>query len=192
MVKIMSRIGKQPILLPEKVKVTLRDGQVEIEGPQGKLALKLPEWVSVEVETKQLLVKRANDERSARANHGLTRALLANMVKGVNEGFKRELDISGVGYRAEVKGNELHLAVGFSHPVVYPIPASIKATVEKQTHITLVGADKQLVGMVTTDLRTIKPPEPYKGKGIKYSEETIRRKAGKAAAGAGAGAGGKK
>src|SRR5262245_40950579 len=130
----MSRIGKQPIPLPDKVKASAQNGEVHVEGPLGKLSIHLPPEVSVVVEGKQILIKRANDERAAKANHWLTRALVANMVKGVTEGFKRELDITGVGYRAEVKGSDLQLVLGFSHGVTYPLPAGIKAAVEKQTH----------------------------------------------------------
>ena len=186
----MSRTGKKPISIPEKVKASLQDGQVHVEGPQGKLFLSLPKGVTVGVEAKNINVNRENNERVAKANHGLARALIANMVKGVSEGFKRELDINGVGYRAEVKGTQLHLILGFSHSVVYPIPTGIKVSVDKQTHINLSGADKQLLGQVASEIRGIKKPEPYKGKGVKYTEETIRRKAGKSAAG-GAGAKGK-
>ncbi len=185
----MSRTGKKTIAIPEKVKASIQGGQVHVEGPQGKLFLNLPKGVTVLVEGNQMNVNRENDERVAKANHGLARALIANMVKGVSEGFKRELDINGVGYRAEVKGNQLQLTLGYSHPVLYPIPAGIKVTVEKQTHISLVGADKQLVGQVASEIRSAKKPEPYKGKGVKYTEETIRRKAGKSATGSGAGKG---
>jgi large subunit ribosomal protein L6 len=182
----MSRIGKQPVVLPDKVKASVSDGTLQVEGPLGKLSMVLPPFVTVEVEPKKIILKRANEERDARSNHGLARALVANMVQGVTQGFKRELDITGVGYRAEVKGKELHMALGFSHPAVYPLPEGIKAAVEKQTRITLTGIDRQLIGQVTSEVRNIKPPEPYKGKGVKFVEETIRRKAGKAATGAGA------
>ncbi len=185
----MSRTGKKTILIPEKVKAQIQNGQVHVEGPQGKLFLNLPQGVTVLVEGTNINVNRLNDERAAKANHGLVRALISNMVKGVSEGFKRELDINGVGYRAEVKGNNLHMTLGYSHPVVYPIPAGIKVTVDKQTHINLIGADKQLVGQVAAEIRDAKKPEPYKGKGVKYTEETIRRKAGKSATGSGAGKG---
>lgn len=179
----MSRTGKKQISIPEKVKASIQEGQVQVEGPQGKLFLSLPKGVTVLVEGNQISVNRENDERVAKANHGLARALIANMVKGVSEGFKRELDINGVGYRAEVKGNHLQLTLGYSHPVLYPIPTGIKVTVDKQTHISLLGADKQLVGQVASEIRSVKKPEPYKGKGVKYTEETIRRKAGKSATG---------
>ncbi len=182
----MSRVGKNPILLPEKVKVSVQNGQVLVEGPMGKLTLGLIAGLQVETDSKHAWVKRENEERGTRAKHGLTRALIANMVKGVSDGFKRELEINGVGYRAEVKGSDLHLAVGFSHPVVFPIPQGVKVSVEKQTRVSLVGADCHLVGQVVSEIRNIRPPEPYKGKGIKYAEEVIRRKAGKSAAGAGA------
>lgn len=186
----MSRTGKKAISIPDKVKASLQNGQVHVEGPQGKLFLNLPKGVTVVLEDKNINVNRENDERAAKANHGLARALIANMVKGVSEGFKRELDINGVGYRAEVKGNQLQLTLGFSHSVLYPIPNGVKVSVDKQTHISLLSADKQLIGQVASEIRGIKKPEPYKGKGVKYTEETIRRKAGKSAAG-GAGAKGK-
>ncbi len=179
----MSRIGKQPIALPAKVKVHVNQGDVWVEGPLGKLSLHLPTEVELDISEKEILVKRANDGRNARANHGLTRAIVNGLVKGVSEGFKKELDISGVGYRAEIKGTELSLTLGFSHIVNYPIPEGIKILVEKQTHITITGADKSLVGQVASEVRSVKPPEPYKGKGVRYSDETVRRKAGKSAAG---------
>jgi len=181
----MSRVGRKPIAIPEKVKVTLQDQTLNIEGPQGKLFINLPTGVTVEVDPKQLLIKRENEQRDVKSKHGLVRALIANMVVGVTHGFKKELDITGVGYRAEVKGKDIHMTLGFSHSVAYPIPEGIKAIVEKQTHITLTGADKELIGRVASEIRNIKPPEPYKGKGVRYSQEKIRRKAGKAA-GAGA------
>jgi len=185
----MSRTGKKQIAIPDKVKAAIQNGQVHVEGPQGKLFLNLPQGVTVVLEGNHINVNRENDERAAKANHGLARALIANMVKGVSEGFKRELDINGVGYRAEVKGAHLHMTLGYSHPVVYPIPTGIKITVDKQTHINLSGADKQLLGQVASEIRSAKKPEPYKGKGVKYTEETIRRKAGKSATGSGAGKG---
>lgn len=179
----MSRIGKQPIAIPAKVKIQVTQGDVWAEGPVGKLSFHLPSEVSLEITEKEVLVKRANDGRNAKANHGLTRAVLNGLVKGVSEGFKKELDITGVGYRSEVKGNELVLTVGYSHIVNFPIPQGIKIIVEKQTHITVTGADKCLVGQVASEIRAVKPPEPYKGKGVRYSDEKIRRKAGKSAAG---------
>src|SRR4030095_1950527 len=182
----MSRIGKQPIVLPHKVKAVINGGQLQVEGPLGKLSMALPPFVSIQGDGKQLVVKRENEERNARSTHGLSRARVAGMVEGVTQGFKRELDLSGVGYRAEVKGKELQMAVGFSHAALYPLPEGIKATVEKQTHLTLTGIDKQLIGQVASEIRKSKPRKPYRGKGGKFTEETIRRKAGKAATGAGA------
>lgn len=185
----MSRTGKQQILIPEKVKASILNDSIQLEGPQGKLFLNLPKGITVLVEGNNIQVTRLNDERDARSNHGLARALIANMVKGVAEGFKRELDINGVGYRAELKGTDLHLTLGYSHIVVYPIPVGIKVTIDKLTHINVVGADKQLVGQVAAEIRAAKKPEPYKGKGVKYTEEVIRRKAGKTATGSGSGKG---
>ncbi len=182
----MSRVGKKIIPIPEKVKISLQGQELSVEGPLGKLTMPLPPHALVEFDAQKIQVKRENEQRSSRENHGLTRALIANMVKGVTEGFKRELEISGVGYRAELKGNVIHMSLGFSHPVTYTLPTGIKATVDKQVRIALIGADKQLLGLVVSEIRDLKPPEPYKGKGIKFSEEVIRRKAGKSATGAGA------
>ncbi len=183
----MSRVGKKTIVFPEKVKATIQGKELSVEGPLGRLILSLPTGIAISIDPKQIQVQRENDERLTRSKHGLARALIANMVEGVSKGFKRELDINGVGYRAEIKGNDLQLTVGFSHQVLYPIPTGIKATVEKQTHITLIGADKELIGRVVSEIRNVKPPEPYKAKGIKYSEEVVRRKAGKSAASGGKG-----
>ncbi len=178
----MSRIGNAPIDLPEKVKVNVKGQNVGVEGPKGKLSLDLHPLISIEAGKTQLLLKRSSEERQAKALHGLSRSLVANMVKGVSEGFVRELDIQGVGYRAEGKGQELHLALGFSHPVVFKVPAGIKATVDaKKTRITLEGADKQELGVTAAKIRAYRPPEPYRGKGIRYSDEVVRRKEGKSA-----------
>ncbi len=176
----MSRIGKQSIAVPSSVKIALEGGRVKVAGPQGTLDIPLRPEVSVTVKDAQVHVTRADESRMARSLHGLTRTLIANMVKGVTEGFQKKLDIVGVGYKADVQGNVLNLALGYSHPVKYELPKGISATVEKQTSITLKGADKQLVGQVAADIRAFRKPEPYKGKGIKYAEEVIRRKAGKA------------
>lgn len=181
----MSRIGKLPIALPDGVKVSLEDGAVRVEGPKGKLKAELPNGIEVQMAGKVLKVVRGNDERTLRALHGLARKLVANMVEGVSRGFSRVLEINGVGYRAEVKGSELHLALGFSHPVVVALPQGVTASVERQTIITLNSADKQILGEVAAKLRGLKPPEPYKGKGIKYQQEVIKRKAGKAVGAAG-------
>lgn len=181
----MSRIGKLPIALPDGVKVAVEDGAVRVEGPKGRLKAELPNGIEVRMAEKVLKVVRGSDERTVRALHGLARKLLANMVEGVSRGFSRVLEINGVGYRAEVKGSELHLTLGFSHPVVVPLPQGVTASVERQTIITLNSADRQILGEVAAKLRALKPPEPYKGKGIKYQEEVIKRKAGKAVGTAG-------
>ncbi len=178
----MLRIGKLPISLPEKVEVKINKSLVEVKGPKGTLNFALPRLVSVAVIDGAVTVARDNDEREARSLHGLCRSQIANMVKGVSVGFVRELDINGVGYRAEVKGKELHIALGFSHPVIYPLPNGIGAEVDaKKTKITLSGIDKQLLGNTAAKVRSFRPPEPYRGKGIKYAEETIKRKEGKSA-----------
>jgi large subunit ribosomal protein L6 len=176
----MSRIGKLPIALPAGVKVAFEGSLMKVSGPQGALELPLRTEVKVEVKDSQIQVTRIDDTRTPKALHGLTRTLIANMVKGVTEGFQKKLDIVGVGYKADVQGSMLNLALGYSHPVKYELPKGISATVEKQTSITVKGADKQLVGQVAADIRAFRKPEPYKGKGIKYSDEVIRRKAGKA------------
>lgn len=181
----MSRIGRLPIPLPDGVKVAVEAGVVRVEGPRGKLRADLPRGIQVQPEGKVLKIARGSDQRKVKALHGLTRKLIANMVVGVSQGFNRVLEINGVGYRAEVKGSELHLTLGFSHPVVVKLPAGISATVDRQTVITLQGADKQVLGEIAAEIRGLKPPEPYKGKGIKYQEEVIRRKAGKAVGAAG-------
>lgn len=178
----MSRIGKLPISLPEKVEVKVVSGSVAVKGPKGNLNFVLPKTINVKVDGKTVNVERENDERIARSLHGLCRSQIANMVHGVSTGFVRELDINGVGYRAEMKGKELHMALGYSHPVIYPLPAGITAEVDaKKTKITLSGIDKQLLGNTAAKVRSFRPPEPYRGKGIKYAEETIRRKEGKSA-----------
>lgn len=178
----MSRIGNAPIALPEKVKVNVKGQHVAVEGPRGKLSLDLHPLITIEAGKEELLLKRANEERQAKALHGLSRSLVANMVKGVSAGFVRELDIQGVGYRAEAKGHELHLALGFSHPVIFNVPSAVKASVDaKKTRITLESADKQLLGVTAAKIRAYRPPEPYRGKGIRYSDEVVRRKEGKSA-----------
>jgi len=153
---------------------------VKVEGPKGKLQAALPSGVQVKIDGNLVRVERDNEQRKVRAVHGLTRKLIANMAQGVSQGFSRVLDINGVGYRAEVKGQEIHMTLGYSHPVVFPLPPGITASVERQVIITLNGADRQLLGEMAAKLRALRPPEPYKGKGIKYREEIIKRKAGKA------------
>jgi large subunit ribosomal protein L6 len=178
----MSRVGKKIIKLPAGVKVTAKEGRVHVEGPKGKIDGILPAGVSVKVNGSDVEVVRPTEGKNAGALHGLARALLANMVEGVTSQFSKQLEINGVGYRAEVKGQTLNLTVGFSHPVIMELPKGISAEVEKQTKITIKGVDKQLVGETAAKIRAVKPPEPYQGKGIKYAEEVIKRKEGKAGA----------
>ena len=177
----MSRVGKLPIPLPDGVKIKEERGVVSVEGPKGQSRYALPPMISVSVDGATLQVGRKGEDRDARAKHGLARKLLSNMVEGVSKGFSRTLEIVGVGYRADVKGNQVHLSLGYSHPIVYTLPDGVLAKVDKQTVLTVESADKQLLGEVTAQIRSLRPPEPYKGKGIKYAGEHIRRKAGKAA-----------
>jgi large subunit ribosomal protein L6 len=184
----MSRIGKLPVQLDKGVKATVDGRLVRLEGPKGKLEMEVPAGFNVEIGDSVVTVKRPADTSRERALHGLTRKLLANMAQGVGKGFTRTLEISGVGYRAEVRGgNALYLTLGYSHPILYQLPPGVSAKVERQVLLTLEGADRQLLGMVAAQVRDLRPPEPYKGKGIKYAEEKIRRKAGKAAAGSSGG-----
>ena len=183
----MSRIGRLPIALDKTVKATIGSGAIKIEGPKGKLELSVPAGYSIESSATALTVKRPGDSAPERSRHGLLRKLVANMVEGVSKGFTRVLEINGVGYRAEVKGTNINLTLGYSHPIVYQLPPGVTAKVERQVLVTLESADRQLLGTVAAEIRGLRPPEPYKGKGIKYSTETIRRKAGKAAAGSSAG-----
>jgi large subunit ribosomal protein L6 len=176
----VSRIGKLPITVPDGVKVAIDGNGVRMEGPKGKLQTAIPEGIKVQVDGNAVRVAREGDERKIRALHGLTRKLIANMTRGVSQGFSRVLEINGVGYRAEVKGQEIHMTLGYSHPVVFPLPAGVTASVERQVIITLNSADRQLLGEMAAKVRSLRAPEPYKGKGIKYREEVIRRKAGKA------------
>ena len=181
----MSRIGKLPIAIPGGVKVAIDDNTVRLEGPKGKLTTSVPSGVMVKVDGNVVRVVREGEERRLKALHGLTRKLIANMAHGVSQGFTRTLDVNGVGYRAEVKGQEIHMTLGYSHPVVFPLPPGVSASVERQVIITLASADRQLLGEMAAKIRSLRPPEPYKGKGIKYREEVIRRKAGKAVGSAG-------
>ncbi|MBI3876165.1 MAG: 50S ribosomal protein L6 [Verrucomicrobia bacterium] len=175
----MSRIGKQPIAIPAKVKVEVAGSNVKVEGPKGKLDFNLPKRTTAAVESGKVIVTRQGDDAEARALHGLSRAILNNMVKGVADGFSKKLEIHGVGFKAAVTGNKLSLSLGYSHPVDYDIPAQIKVTVEENTKLTVEGPDRQLVGQVAADIRSFYPPEPYKGKGVRYSDERIVRKEGK-------------
>jgi len=176
----MSRIGKKAIPLPEKVKVDARgDGSILVEGPKGKLSWKAPKEISLAVESNEVVVKRSGDTSREKSMHGLSRSLVANMLAGVSNGFVKDLEIHGVGFRAAVQGNILNLSLGFSHPVHFPIPEGIKITVADNTKVKIEGIDKQLVGQVAADIRRYYPPEPYKGKGIRFAGEVIRRKEGK-------------
>jgi len=175
----MSRIGKQPIAIPPKVKVEVKGQQVQVEGPKGKLTWELPQRTSLKVEDGKVVVSRAGDDAKAKALHGLSRALINNMVRGVAEGFVKKLEIQGVGFKAAVQGNTVNMNLGFSHPILYPIPAQIKVTVEENTKITIEGPDRQVVGQVASELRSFYPPEPYKGKGVRYAGEHVVRKEGK-------------
>ncbi len=177
----MSRIGKKPIPVPQGVKIAVQSGSVRVEGPKGTLAHTLPAGITVSSEPTVLTVNRSSDHRTARALHGLTRSLLANMVTGVKDGFERKLEIVGIGYRAQLQGKNIQLALGYSHPVIFPLPDGIQAEVDRQVAITLRGADKALLGQTAAKLRSLRKPDPYKGKGIKYADEYIRRKVGKKA-----------
>jgi large subunit ribosomal protein L6 len=175
----MSRIGRLPVQIPPKVKVEIKGQQVWVEGPKGKLDFKLPKRTSVVLDGDKLLVSRQGDDAEAKALHGLSRAVLNNLVKGVAEGFMKKLEIQGVGFKANVQGQQLNLSLGYSHPVLYPIPDQIKITVEENTKLTVEGPSKQMVGQVAAEIRSYYPPEPYKGKGIRYVGEKVIRKVGK-------------
>jgi large subunit ribosomal protein L6 len=175
----MSRIGKKPIALPEGVKVDIKDGIVLVEGPKGFLSRPLLEGIQMDMEDGALSVKRANDTKRARSYHGLMRTLVANMVDGVSKGFEKKLEIVGIGYRSELQGNSIVLYLGYSHPINFPLPSGISAEIEKQTMLTIKGIDKELVGQVSAKIRDLRRPDPYKGKGVKYAGEVLRKKAGK-------------
>jgi large subunit ribosomal protein L6 len=176
----MSRIGKLPIPVPKGVTIAIDGNTVKVKGPKGELTREFASGISVGQEGETLNVTRASDEVNHKALHGLSRTLLANMVEGVTKGYQKTLEISGVGYKAEVKPFGLQLALGYSHPIQYKAPAGVKLTAPQPTTIVIDGADKEKVGQVAAELRSLRPPEPYKGKGIKYQGEVIRRKAGKA------------
>lgn len=175
----MSRLGKRPILLKESVKVDIQKQQVTLQGPKANLSLRIPEGIQVTEKDRQLWVQRDSDSKTARALHGTVRSLLGNMVQGVTEGFRRELEIEGVGFRAQAQGKKLTLQLGFSHPVEFPIPEDVKIQTPAQNRVVIEGSDKAKVGSVASKIRAFFPPEPYKGKGIRYAGEVIRRKAGK-------------
>ena len=178
----MSRIGKRPIAIPKGVTVSVGDEAVEVKGPKGQLRQSLPPGITVEVSNGEVRAALAREDGELRKFHGLARTLVANAVQGVSAGFKRELDIVGVGYRAEVKGRQVVFALGYSHPIVYDIPQSIEIAVEKQTHVTVTGVDKQLVGQVAANIRAMRKPDPYKQKGVRYTGEVLKKKQGKTGA----------
>lgn len=178
----MSRVGKKPISLPKDVKVEIKDNAIFVEGPKGKLGRTYPNRINLEIKDNLLFVKRISDAKLDRALHGLTRSLIANMIKGVTEGYTKELEIIGVGFRGQVQGNVLNMQLGFSHPVNFPIPEGIKIETPKQTQIVIRGIDKEKVGEVASEIRAIYPPEPYKGKGVRYALEYVKKKVGKAQA----------
>jgi large subunit ribosomal protein L6 len=177
----MSRIGRQPIPIPQGVKVQVEGATVRAEGPKGKLVQAVPVGISAKIENNRVLISRASDDRKVRALHGLARALVANMVAGVTQGFEKKLEIVGIGYRAQVQGRAIQLALGYSHPVIFPLPEGVTAEIDKQTAITLRSPDKAVLGETAARLRMLRKPDPYKGKGIKYADEVIRRKVGKKA-----------
>jgi large subunit ribosomal protein L6 len=175
----MSRVGKKPIPIPDKTKITYADRVLTVEGDKGKLTQSINSAVDLNIDKGVMNVTMLNEDRTSRALQGLTRSLVANMITGVNQGFERKLEINGIGYRAELSGKQIILHVGYSNPVAFDLPDGISATVEKNNNIKLSGIDKQKIGLAAAAIRRIRPPEPYKGKGIKYAEEHIRRKAGK-------------
>jgi large subunit ribosomal protein L6 len=178
----MSRIGKRPVAIPKGVTVSVGDRAVEVKGPKGQLRQSLPPGITVEVSNGEVRAALAREDGELRKFHGLARTLVANAVQGVSVGFKRELDIVGVGYRAEVKGRQVVFALGYSHPIVYDIPQSIEIAVDKQTHVTVTGVDKQLVGQVAANIRAMRKPDPYKQKGVRYTGEVLKKKQGKTGA----------
>ncbi len=177
----MAGIGRLPVPVPDKVQVVESARTVTVQGPKGKLALPLDPALTIQMTNGTVVVMTREESRRAKSLHGLTRKLIANMVEGVSKGFTRSLEINGVGYRAEARGTAIQLSLGFSHPILFQLPPGVQAKVERQTMVTLEGIDKQLLGEVAAAIRRLRPPEPYKGKGVKYAEEKIRRKAGKTA-----------
>ena len=178
----MSRIGKKPIVIPKGVKIDTQAGVVDVQGPKGKLRQALPAGIGFDVDGDQLHARTLRDDPQLGKFHGLARSLVANAVDGVTNGFKRELDIVGVGYRAELKGQQVIFALGYSHPVVFDIPKGIDLVVDKQTHITVTGVDRQLVGQVAANIRRMRKPDPYKQKGVRYMGEVLKKKVGKTGA----------
>ena len=178
----MSRVGRKPIPIPTAVKVSIEPGAVEVQGPKGKLRQIVPPGVRCELNDGEVWVRRVGEDRSLGKFQGLARSLVANAVRGVSEGFKRELDLVGIGYRAELKGRQLVFALGYSHPVVFDIPPEIDVTVDRQTHLTVSGIDRQQVGQVAANIRALRKPDPYKQKGVRYTGEVLRKKVGKTGA----------
>jgi len=178
----MSRIGKKPVVIPNDVKIEVKDREIFVQGPKGQLSRKLSDRVNVEIKDNQLLVTRVANTKVDKSMHGLYRAIIVNMVKGVTQGYLKELEIIGVGFKAAVAGDKLNLALGFSHPVNFTIPAGIKIEAPKPTQLVIRGIDKELIGEVATEIRSIYPPEPYKGKGIRFVGEIVKKKVGKAQA----------
>lgn len=179
----MSRVGKEPVTIPEGVKVSIDGDFITAKGPKGSVSEKLLEGIPVDVSDGRVTVERDGNSGDLRAKHGLMRALIANAVQGVSTGFSKQLEIQGVGYRAQLKGKDVHLALGYSHPILYPVPEGIEIDVdEKANRIVVKGANRQMVGQVAAEIRRLRPPEPYKGKGIRYSDEQVKRKVGKAGA----------
>ena len=178
----MSRIGKKIIPIPKGVKIDVQPGAVEVQGPKGKMRQALPPGIGFEVKGDELTARTLREDPELGKFHGLARSLVANAVKGVTDGFRKDLDIVGVGYRAEVKGKQVHFALGYSHPVVFDIPTGIDVAIDKQTHVTVTGIDRQLVGQVAADIRQLRRPDPYKQKGVRYTGEVLKKKAGKTGA----------
>ncbi len=182
----MSRVGRKPVEIPSGVTVQAEGAVMKVKGPKGTLEIQVPAGIRIEKQDGRQILSRENDEQAAL--HGLTRSLLANAVRGVTQGFEKHLDIVGIGYRAEVKGSAVVFSLGYSHPIEFPIPEGLAIRVDKQTHVVVSGADKQKVGQVAAEIRGLRPPDPYKNKGIRYTDERLKKKVGKAAAAAGAGA----
>jgi large subunit ribosomal protein L6 len=178
----MSRIGKKPIPIPDKVNVSITDGAIEVKGPKGALRTSFPPGITFEVQDHHIVARTVREDPDLGKFHGLGRSLVANAVRGVTEGFKKELDIVGIGYRAEVKGRQVNFALGYSHPVVFEIPAGIEIAIEKNTHVTVTGIDRQLVGQVAANIRRLRKPDPYKQKGVRYTGERLKKKVGKTGA----------
>ncbi|MDD4893998.1 MAG: 50S ribosomal protein L6 [Candidatus Omnitrophica bacterium] len=178
----MSRIGKKPLVIPKEVKIEVNDGVVSVTGPKGNLKYSLSYRISIEIKDGQLFLKRASDSKPDKSLHGLSRALISNMIKGVTEGYVKELEIIGVGFKAQVAANKLTMQLGFSHPVIFHIPEGIKIEAPKPTQVVIRGIDKEKVGEIASEIRAVYPPEPYKGKGVRYSGEYVKKKVGKAQA----------